>query len=179
MAWCFITRASVATALTTHPCVPMCLRVKKTLIYLSGMSFGFCKCLHSIPQTEICPYNVSDEHTNANWHIDITAIYRHFLARDILVIQTFGQRRNILHPTGEKNSRENNRCKSSGGLILDMNTCHYGCVNTTQYHSPLCKTHKAFVFGIYIQMKATRLNMKYQRLIIVPFPSRKQEGIHP
>ena len=27
MAWCFSTRASVATALTTHPCVSRCLRV--------------------------------------------------------------------------------------------------------------------------------------------------------
>ena len=29
MAWCFSTRASVATALTTHPCVSRCLRVKQ------------------------------------------------------------------------------------------------------------------------------------------------------
>ena len=29
MAWCFSTRASVATVLTTHPCVSRCLRVKK------------------------------------------------------------------------------------------------------------------------------------------------------
>ena len=28
MAWCFSTRASVATVLTTHPCVSRCLRVK-------------------------------------------------------------------------------------------------------------------------------------------------------
>ena len=28
MAWCFSTRASVATVLTTHPCVSQCLRVK-------------------------------------------------------------------------------------------------------------------------------------------------------
>ena len=27
MAWCFSTRASVATVLTTHPCVSRCLRV--------------------------------------------------------------------------------------------------------------------------------------------------------
>ena len=30
MAWCFSTRASVATVLTTHPCVSRCLRVKGT-----------------------------------------------------------------------------------------------------------------------------------------------------
>ena len=30
MAWCFSTRASVATVLTTHPCVSRCLRVKLT-----------------------------------------------------------------------------------------------------------------------------------------------------
>ena len=29
MAWCFSTRASVVTVLTTHPCVSRCLRVKK------------------------------------------------------------------------------------------------------------------------------------------------------
>ena len=29
MAWCFSTRASVATVLTTHPCVSRCLRVKQ------------------------------------------------------------------------------------------------------------------------------------------------------
>ena len=28
MAWCFSTRASVATVLTTHPCISQCLRVK-------------------------------------------------------------------------------------------------------------------------------------------------------
>ena len=28
MAWCFSTRASVSTVLTTHPCVSRCLRVK-------------------------------------------------------------------------------------------------------------------------------------------------------
>ena len=28
MAWCFSTKASVATVLTTHPCVSQCLRVK-------------------------------------------------------------------------------------------------------------------------------------------------------
>ena len=32
MAWCFSTRASVATVLTTHPCVSRCLRVKKKFI---------------------------------------------------------------------------------------------------------------------------------------------------
>ena len=31
MAWCFSTRVSVATVLTTHPCVSRCLRVKKLL----------------------------------------------------------------------------------------------------------------------------------------------------
>ena len=31
MAWCFSTRASVATVLTTHPCVCRCLRVKLKL----------------------------------------------------------------------------------------------------------------------------------------------------
>ena len=30
MAWCFSTRASVATVLTTHPCVSRCLRVNRT-----------------------------------------------------------------------------------------------------------------------------------------------------
>ena len=35
MAWCFSTRASVATVLTTHPCVSRCLRVK---IISHGMS---------------------------------------------------------------------------------------------------------------------------------------------
>ena len=30
MAWCFSTRASVATVLTTHPCVSRCLGVKDT-----------------------------------------------------------------------------------------------------------------------------------------------------
>ena len=35
MAWCFSTRASVATVLTTHPCVSRCLRVK----CLFGMIF--------------------------------------------------------------------------------------------------------------------------------------------
>ena len=29
MVWCFSTRASVATVLTTHPCVSRCLRVKQ------------------------------------------------------------------------------------------------------------------------------------------------------
>ena len=33
MAWCFSTRASVATVLTTHPCVSRCLRVK-TFIFI-------------------------------------------------------------------------------------------------------------------------------------------------
>ena len=31
MAWCFSTRASVATVLTTHPCVSRCLRVNQDL----------------------------------------------------------------------------------------------------------------------------------------------------
>ena len=31
MAWCFSTRASVATVLTTHPCVSRCLRVKQNI----------------------------------------------------------------------------------------------------------------------------------------------------
>ena len=37
MAWCFSTRASVATVLTTHPCVSWCLRVKnyRRLTYVS------------------------------------------------------------------------------------------------------------------------------------------------
>ena len=36
MAWCFSTRASVATVLTTHPCVSWCLRVN----YPYHLSFG-------------------------------------------------------------------------------------------------------------------------------------------
>ena len=31
MAWCFSTRASVATVLTTHPCISRCLRVNQAL----------------------------------------------------------------------------------------------------------------------------------------------------
>ena len=33
LAWCFSTRASVATVLTMHPCVSRCLRVKDKFIY--------------------------------------------------------------------------------------------------------------------------------------------------
>ena len=33
MAWCFSTRASVATMLTTHPCISRCLRVKNRWIH--------------------------------------------------------------------------------------------------------------------------------------------------
>ena len=35
MAWCFSTRASVATVLTTHPCVSRCLRVKRISTLIS------------------------------------------------------------------------------------------------------------------------------------------------
>ena len=31
MTWCFSTRASVTTVLTTHPCISWCLRVKKNM----------------------------------------------------------------------------------------------------------------------------------------------------
>ena len=34
MAWCFSTRASVATVLTTHPCISRCLRVNRSLMLL-------------------------------------------------------------------------------------------------------------------------------------------------
>ena len=36
MAWCFSTRASVATVLTTHPCVSRCLRVNNRCFYYSA-----------------------------------------------------------------------------------------------------------------------------------------------
>ena len=39
MAWCFSTRASVATVLTTHPCVSQCLRVKYSLSKISFMVY--------------------------------------------------------------------------------------------------------------------------------------------
>ena len=35
MAWCFSTRASVATVLTMHPCVSRCLRVNISLKVVS------------------------------------------------------------------------------------------------------------------------------------------------
>ena len=31
MAWCFSTKASVATVLTMHPCVSWCLRVNESI----------------------------------------------------------------------------------------------------------------------------------------------------
>ena len=41
MAWCFSTRASVATVLTTHPCVSRCLRVKRPQYYNMLLSYAF------------------------------------------------------------------------------------------------------------------------------------------
>ena len=38
MAWCFSTRTSVATVLTTHPCVSRCLRVKMVSHKCYGIS---------------------------------------------------------------------------------------------------------------------------------------------
>ena len=39
MAWCFSTRASVATVLTTHPCVSRCLRVNTLRPWQNGRHF--------------------------------------------------------------------------------------------------------------------------------------------
>ena len=39
MAWCFSTRASVATVLTTHPCFSQCLRVNQIMAWL-GILIG-------------------------------------------------------------------------------------------------------------------------------------------
>ena len=36
MAWCFSTRASVATVLNTHPCVSRCLRVNSSSLFFPG-----------------------------------------------------------------------------------------------------------------------------------------------
>ena len=41
MAWCFSTRASVATVLTTHPCVSRCLRVKYSALVCDAL----CSCM--------------------------------------------------------------------------------------------------------------------------------------
>ena len=41
MAWCFSTRASVATVLTTHPCISRCLRVKWKSLYFEWISLMF------------------------------------------------------------------------------------------------------------------------------------------
>ena len=55
MAWCFSTRASVATLLTTHPCVSRCSRVKLCLWFnlsLLGIDiyFFFHDCIKIIAQ---------------------------------------------------------------------------------------------------------------------------------
>ena len=39
MAWCFSTRASVATVLTMHPCVSRCLRVKIYFAHIPQVNF--------------------------------------------------------------------------------------------------------------------------------------------
>ena len=39
MAWCLSTRASVATVLTTHPCISQCLRVKPLVLGRCGSNF--------------------------------------------------------------------------------------------------------------------------------------------
>ena len=47
MAWCFSTRASVATVLTTHPCVSQCLRVNPLRQRQNGCHFAdnIFKCI--------------------------------------------------------------------------------------------------------------------------------------
>ena len=50
MAWCFSTRASVATVLTTHPCVSRCLRVKTAMWDMGQVHCGICE-----PRLQVSP----------------------------------------------------------------------------------------------------------------------------
>ena len=53
MAWCFSTRASVATVLTTHPCVSRCLRVKYVLHHTDDLVTHPCEILWILCHTEM------------------------------------------------------------------------------------------------------------------------------
>ena len=54
MAWCFSTRASVATVLTMHPCVSQCLRVKRSYYRNELINFGNCFALNEMWTLFVC-----------------------------------------------------------------------------------------------------------------------------
>ena len=65
MAWCFSTRASVATVLTTHPCVSRCLRVNKLLSsFLIGSLWQLFKGVLAVRTGEFV--------------LDLSCFYAHF-----------------------------------------------------------------------------------------------------
>ena len=59
MAWCFSTRASVATVLTTHPCVSRCLRVNTV----------FCGFFIIITMYFFCPDNNMNNLAKLTWAV--------------------------------------------------------------------------------------------------------------
>ena len=66
MAWCFSTRASVATVLTTHPCVSRCLRVNKYVLWYTRFIqkyYIYCK-----------------QHAKLKLHHDDVIKWKHFLS---------------------------------------------------------------------------------------------------
>ena len=70
MAWCFSTRASVATVLTTHPCISQCLRVncRDLNIAVPLMVIKVTFCIALIPQ---CQWRNCEEYV-CNWPIKKT-----------------------------------------------------------------------------------------------------------
>ena len=76
MAWCFSTRASVATVLTTHPCVSRCLRVKVTFTIHFGEYYDWikmrCIILHISHHCESCWFT-----TVWLWQFIYTLQWRH------------------------------------------------------------------------------------------------------
>ena len=88
MAWCFSTRASVATVLTTHPCVSRCLRVntcianpivEQRLVFISYPHWKFL--VRFIIESEGCLHIKMLSYQNRITHYNDNTVWRlsHFI----------------------------------------------------------------------------------------------------
>ena len=79
MAWCFSTRASVATVLTTHPCVSRCLRVSSYTHILRCSVCCKCRVQTVFKSIEALSYDIWIKKQSFLYdHINYQGIYQFF-----------------------------------------------------------------------------------------------------